>query len=522
MNTRRTQRLLLALGPLSLCLAFGTASVNAQGQTAPFGPQPTPGQYSQGATREQAVQLLNQFLQALEERNHGSAIALLKLPPLADLNAVRQSLEGFLQNGEISHGGIGILTTRGKWGPLAQVVGQERADEIARRAEVPVEACYGFAFEEAEAAFHWDGRQFRIIRCNNVGQLSGTSEPPPPVQQNRAPQSACYFERRWEAAEAAFSILVPRGWTMEGGLFRVNPLEAGGPFNSMWPKVELTIKNDAAGTVLLQALPSYSYADFSAPGYEIQRQYFPPGSNFNGGIVQPMPGVREYLEAMFQRLHPQATNVRVIAFDALPELAEYVNKAHEQANQMIQLFGKPPWQATAGILIVEYEENQVRFKEAIMTAILDGRGPAAYWCNLETARLRAPAAEVARYQPLMDVMIRSVQINHQWLERQMAQLERNARILAEAAASIMEDRQQLWESRQRIMDRLDMDWMLYRTGQAEYRNPYTQRVEYDSNAWKHRWVTTLGDVIFTDDADYNPNADRGLGTREWQLTPATR
>lgn len=150
MNTHRIQRLLLALGLLGLCLALGGATVNVQGQAYPVGAQPTPGQYSQGATREQAVQLLNQFLQALEERNHGSAIALLKLPPLADLNAVRQSLEGFLQNGEISHGGTDVLAARGEWGPLLEVLGQERANLTARRAEVHVEACYGFAFEESE------------------------------------------------------------------------------------------------------------------------------------------------------------------------------------------------------------------------------------------------------------------------------------------------------------------------------------------------------------------------------------
>lgn len=48
------------------------------------------------------------------------------------------------------------------------------------------------------------------------------------------------------------------------------------------------------------------------------------------------------------------------------------------------------------------------------------------------------------------------------------------------------------------------------TEQEEYINPYTNKTEIGTNQWQHRWQNNLGEIIYTDDENYNPNHDPGL------------
>ena len=71
------------------------------------------------------------------------------------------------------------------------------------------------------------------------------------------------FQRQWEPKEHAYSFLVPAGWTIEGGMFHVDPTQANGTANSIDGKCDLAVKKDAAGTVMLRWLPAWNYCDMS-------------------------------------------------------------------------------------------------------------------------------------------------------------------------------------------------------------------------------------------------------------------
>lgn len=272
---------------------------------------------------------------------------------------------------------------------------------------------------------------------------------------------------------------------------------------------------------MIRLLPSDNFADFSQPGFEIQRKLFPPGSRYQGGLVRPMPTVQDFLLERFRFFHPQASDVKT-TYRELPEMAEVVDKVHQPATEWAAKLRKPPARASAGVLLADYREDGVRYKEALLTALVDGRGIGNYWNNSETVLLRAPAAEAQRWLPVVEVVTQSIKMNPNWFKRQIAHLDNVSKIWAEAGASIRQESQQLYQQRQKIMDRIDTDWMLYRTGQGQYRNPYTGAIESDTAAWQHRWVTRLGDVIFSDDPNYNPNSDSSLWTNEWRQTPQTR
>jgi hypothetical protein len=127
------------------------------------------------------------------------------------------------------------------------------------------------------------------------------------------------MQRTWEPREQAFSFLLPKGWTMEGGVFNVNPLQMNGPGNTMTPKCDLAVKADARGTAMLRWAPSWNYADLSlAPsGWGM----FRPGMHYQGMPVRPIVGARQFLIELFKSMRPQATDIKVVAEGPMPKFA---------------------------------------------------------------------------------------------------------------------------------------------------------------------------------------------------------
>jgi hypothetical protein len=61
---------------------------------------------------------------------------------------------------------------------------------------------------------------------------------------------------------------------------------------------------------------------------------------------------------------------------------------------------------------------------------------------------------------------------------------------------------------------------LFLTGQEDYVNPYTGETEQGSNQYKHRWVNSGGDVIYSNTDDYDPSWDSSLrGRSDYKPTP---
>ena len=124
-----------------------------------------------GPTREAAVQLLRTFLAAVEAKDYDKAAAMIQTSSEVSPDEIKKALGRMLDQNELSARGIDILAERGKWGKLAEVYGAERASRLIARAGVSVDDCYGLNLEGAEAGFYWDGRQFKLVRIDDIGKL---------------------------------------------------------------------------------------------------------------------------------------------------------------------------------------------------------------------------------------------------------------------------------------------------------------------------------------------------------------
>jgi hypothetical protein len=118
-----------------------------------------------GPTKEAAVQLLKSLNSAIEAKDYTKAMTYVQGSPQ------NSDFDRLIANQEISASGIDILAQQGKWGKLAEVFDANRANSMADRMKVPVDSCYGLNYQNAEAGFYWDGKQFKMIRCDDIGKL---------------------------------------------------------------------------------------------------------------------------------------------------------------------------------------------------------------------------------------------------------------------------------------------------------------------------------------------------------------
>jgi hypothetical protein len=328
------------------------------------------------------------------------------------------------------------------------------------------------------------------------------------------------LRRQWEPRQKAFTVLVPVGWQVEGGLFSVDPTAAGGVLNSIETKCDFTVKRDAAGTVLARWAPTYNFVDFSrGPEFANLAGMFPPGAGYNGALVKPMPTVEEYLSEGFKQVRPQATGVSISQRSELPELAQILSEMSKGVNASMVQLGKAPMTFTAGVVVFDYQEGGRRYREAAATALCDFRAAAAIWSNQFTFHMRAPADEADEWKPVLDIIRQSLRIDPQWLAAYVKAVGQRGQEAAEVFRMLARIDQEILERRSKSRSDIQHENYLLLTGQEEYVNPFTKETERDTSDYRQRWTNPAGDRIYSNIETFDPNKDPDLNRLEWKLTP---
>jgi len=331
------------------------------------------------------------------------------------------------------------------------------------------------------------------------------------------------FIQAFEPNEHAFTISIPEGWIIEGGIFRINPMMSGSMAQSISAKLDMTVKADYEGTKMVHFLPCYLYVDTRFSG--MAGGLFQPGSNYNGMTVMYLPSARDFLwHLCVPQIHQGAGNVAFEGATDLPYLAQ------ERAAENMRATGLMH-QYDAAVIQYSYEEQGRRFQERAFTYI-QNMGPmgGGIWTNEYTHIMRAPYGHLDEWEPVLKKIITSLQANNQWAHAEsrnqsmMGDMALNAQkqeqYRAEKALEtqryIQNVNQEIVDHRRRTNAEISNDAYLTMTGQEEYVNPYTNRVETVEQLGQHRWVDSDGQAVFSDDANYDPNRDPSLTRTDYQ------
>lgn len=351
---------------------------------------------------------------------------------------------------------------------------------------------------------------------------------PGAVAQPGAGANAVIFRRQADPTENAFTVSVPQGWLVEGGVQRADHMRQIVSAQTIEAKIDFSVKRDAMGSVMVRWCPEMKYADLSMiPGGAIG--YFPPGSNYQGMIVCPvMPAVAFLAQVAFPWAHPAATQAHIVDQKPLPDKVQ-IHLKQQAATGL-------PWQFEfdAAQVTFEYVEAGVEYQERAVT-VIECRGPqfAGAWSNNETVFWRAPAGEMAQWEPILTHIRESAALNPEWQAQEqlsqqvLTQSFRNAQQAEIARAQARLDTQhyvqqvarEITEHHERTQAEIRNDQYLLMTDQEEYVNPYSGKVDLGSNQWRQRWVSADGDELYTDDESFDPNTPGLLDRRDWRRTP---
>jgi len=126
------------------------------------------------APKRAALASLHTLDQALQKGDAAGLLQILVLPQAMQGKTTAEQNEFLFKalRDEISADGLAELSAKGRFGPLTNLFPQE-ASQWANQAGVKPGECVAFRLDRtngfrAEVVFYKDGRQFRVVRCNNV------------------------------------------------------------------------------------------------------------------------------------------------------------------------------------------------------------------------------------------------------------------------------------------------------------------------------------------------------------------
>jgi len=309
------------------------------------------------------------------------------------------------------------------------------------------------------------------------------------------------FKPYTEQNEQAFTMLIPHDWYVEGGIFRPNPLAPGAGIAQavQEPLLNMAIMKDPSRKVMLHYLPAGRYYDLRSPG-------FPPGSTCNGMVVLPSMRAEEFIyNIILPQIHPGAGNMNIIEKKVPSAL---IKKWQDMTRQNAQYM---MYNYDGIIMDFTFEENGVKYRERVITAtIYYTMYTSSLWENKDTKILRAPAEEFETWEPIFNMIESSVRVNMQWaVASEMGVRERSMRAL-DTQRYIQDTYSEILENKRRVQSEINKEYYLFISGQDEYVNPYSGKVETDTNEWHHRWVSDRGYILYTDEYSYDPNNDPSL------------
>lgn len=332
--------------------------------------------------------------------------------------------------------------------------------------------------------------------------------------------SKIVFKKISEPVENAFTMSIPEGFIIEGGIFRISPI--GGSLLAASGKIDMTIKSDSSSKVMLRLLPSVYFFD---PKYSFIPM--PYGSTYQGMTVMPVQDPINFLiNVAFPYAHQRQylNDTHVIKHNLRPDILEdFIRK-----NPPIQGFTQ-----SAGEVHFTYNENNIKFWECIIGVVQDmGRMGNGLWGNHDTILMRSPYNESEYWGKIFQVMCNSIKLNYNWIVNEMNMQKISQDIIkkyqdaekyrAERLLKLQREIQSIENdivyNRQKTNEEIMNDQYLMLTNQEEYVNPFTDDIDTASNQWKYRWVSNDGREFYSDLEDDNPNYDKDLGVIQWKMS----
>lgn len=322
-----------------------------------------------------------------------------------------------------------------------------------------------------------------------------------------------------QASMEAFSILVPQGWEVKGGVEWV-PTRAAAPTN-----LGLQLLSPD-GVTAIEGFPTQYFTWTPNPMMMVAT---PRGSLYFGNEVQQPVPARDAMRAYFLP--------RVRRFPDLAILSE------SPALDLLQVVLKNPPQPTQGAqysndslrVRVQYTLNQQLVAEEFFGVaeytrvgmpVMFGVMESVFWSLGYLSSYRTNAQQIDEFIDLYRAVVSSVKVNPAWAAfvqqissglvnntiRGINQIGELSRQISRNNDQIREMTMRGWQERSAVYDRINERFDEHIRGVDPYFDPNTGSSVELPSGYTHAWSTSLGEYIVSDDPNFNPNIN---STKNW-------
>jgi hypothetical protein len=321
-----------------------------------------------------------------------------------------------------------------------------------------------------------------------------------------------------------FSMLVPKGWKVEGGVtWSADPaLPAQSRFRFYNP----------SGLEELNFFPTRAF-------FWTDNRLFlatnPPGTIRLGTLVgRPVSLHTAFVETLIPSAVKNSEGMKIVNEEKVSELEQL---AKGEATQGVNA------SAEAGKMRVSYVEKgrqlEQEFYAAVSQFIIQMPAPGFggsyyidYWYMDFIFSFKDRQGELTNHSKLFQTMIYSITFNRQWaskfvnVKEMLAQkyiqgiqaAGRMGQMIAQAGSQMREDQQRAWEARQAVQDKIAQNFSDNIRGVERYTDQRAGKEVELPVGYGNAWANDLGEYIVTESPSYNPNLE---SNQHWErLEPA--
>jgi len=301
--------------------------------------------------------------------------------------------------------------------------------------------------------------QFPARRAELVRVLASFRYTQPAAAARPAPGPRLDYVRWQDPKESAFSIEVPRGWSVTGGMFRFAPVDTRGAVELTSPDGQIRITSGDA-EIPTHTVPTQTLA---MAGFH-EGSWYSPGYGLRMIVRRYLPGVNYASEYVQQKVGARCPGVQILDARDRPDLAQQHGQAYSQSGYVSQRFTVGEVAFTCG--------GSMR-GTFVAATLATGTPDSATWVVKALVGYVAPASQVAAAETVLGHLIESFETNPQWAQMQQGVTAASSRIVARTQAQISTSMSESYWSRQRSQDNLSRQWSNVTLGQTDVVDPAT-------------------------------------------------
>lgn len=293
-----------------------------------------------------------------------------------------------------------------------------------------------------------------------------------------------------DPSEGAFTLEVPQGWRVNGGLVRKASVD-----------IRSSVVASSPDNLVHVRLGDVELPTFSIPTPMMLQLGFREGSPYSPGygvsmiVMRYLPGEQFARQWVTARVGSVCGGLQIVSSQPLPQTVQAMNA-------IMARHGSPvvSQQLHAGDAAFRCQQNQAPavgylFVATLLTAGNDGGGT---WNVDQLQGYRSPPDRAGQAQAILAHMVSSLRLNPEWMRMQQNITASTSRIVADTGAHISKVISDSYWSRQASQVELSRRRSNQILGVEDVRDPATGRELQIESGSSYYWIDPRGNIVGTD------------------------